>query len=49
MEWKEFEIFEMVKKWNGKWNVEKLRPRSGMEPKWNGNGMESGIGKCPTG
>ena len=30
-------------KWNGKWNGKKLRPRSGMEPKWNGNGMESGM------
>ena len=30
-------------KWYGKWNGKNLRPRSGMEPKWNGNGMESGM------
>ena len=29
--------------WNGKWNGKKLRFQSGMEPEWNGNGMESGM------
>ena len=35
-------------KWNGKWNEKKLRPRSGMEKKCNGNGMESGMEKFCT-
>ena len=35
--------------WNGKQNGKKMRPRSGMERKQNGNGMESGMEKFPTG
>ena len=35
-------------KWNRKWR-EKFRPCRGMEPKWNGNGMESGMKNFPTG
>ena len=36
-------------KWNGKQNGKKMRPRSRMEIKQNGNGMESGMEKFPTG
>ena len=36
-------------KWNGKQNGKKMRPPSGMETKQNGNGMESGMEKFPTG
>ena len=54
VEWKTFDTSKwngnkVDWKWNEKWNGKKLRPRSGVESKWNGNGMESGMEKYRTG
>ena len=54
VEWKTIDTLEwngnkVEWKWNGRCNGKKLRPRSGLEIKWNGNRMESGMEKFPTG